>query len=466
MEMAAWIDERLRARRDVVCQTIEKGSSKFALYYLSNAVDLTMLQACVLQPLLESRYSDETQWIADVFSRNAFFPTPNSLAPTPEDALDGLLGGQTLLCVIGQPSGILFPFGSPAARSVGTAENERTIRGPKEAFVENIWTNLSLVRQRVKSDKLVIQEHTLGTESRTLVMLLYIEDNCSPELVRNVSEQLNSLKNDYRLQGSSYIEEHLDRQFSPFPVIMNTERPDAAAASLFEGRVVILVEGTPNQLIAPATLLSFMQSTEDYYQSYFFTSWVRIMRYVFFFVSLILPSAYVAITTFHPEMVPFSLLVSIAASRDVVPFPALVEALIMEVAFEVMREAGQRIPSTIGQTISIVGAIVLGQAAVQAGIVSAPMVIIVAFTGISSFMSPHFSLTLAVRFLRFALLITSAMFGLLGLLIGVFILFIHLMTLQSFGTPYLSPFTPYKKGQMKDALGRSPWPKLAGKQRS
>lgn len=466
MELAPWLDERLRSRRDVVCQTIERGSRRFALYYLSNAIDLTMLQSCVLHPLLEPRDYDEKQMLEDMFNRNAFFPTPNSLAPSAEAALNGVLGGQALLCVSGQSVGILFPFNNQAARSVSMSENEKTIRGPKEAFVEDIWTNLSLVRQRVKSDKLVIEEHTLGAESRTLVMLLYIQDNCSPELVKNVSDRLESLKDNYRLQGSNYIEEHLDQQFSPFPVTLNTERPDVASAALFEGRILILVEGTPNQLVAPATLLSFMQSPEDYYQGYFFSSWVRIMRYVFFFVSLILPSAYVAITTFHPEMLPFNLLTSIASSRDIVPFPALMEAFIMEVAFEVMREAGQRIPTTIGQTISIVGAIVLGQAAVQAGIVSAPMVIIVAFTGISSFMSPHFSLTLAIRFLRFALLITSAMFGLLGLLIGIFLVYIHLLSLESFGTPYLSPFIPFNKGQMKDALGRSPWPKLAGKQRS
>ncbi|MFC5530824.1 spore germination protein [Cohnella yongneupensis] len=459
MELAQWLDERLSGRRDVICQTIDKGSHRFTVYYLSNAIDLTMLQNYVLRPLLERSPTDAKQLHADMFVNNTFFPALSKLARTPDEAMNGLLDGQALLCVSGEPAGLLFPFHQNAGRAVSLSENEKTIRGPKEAFVEDIWTCLSLVRQRVKTDRLVVKEYAIGYESSTHVMLLYIDDVCDPELVANVDKKLGSIHTK-RIQDSNFIEEFLDRRFSPFPIMLNTERPDVASAALFEGRVLILTDGTPSHLIAPATLLAFMQSAEDYYQSFFFSSWVRMMRYLFFFVSLILPSAYVAITTFHPEMLPYYLLISIASSRDIVPFPALVEALIMEVAFEVMREAGQRIPSMIGQTISIVGAIVLGQAAVQAGIVSAPMVIIVAFTGICSYIAPHFSMTLAIRFLRFMLLLTAAMFGLLGLLIGIFFVYIHLLSLESFGTPYLSPFIPYNKQQAKDAVGRFPWPKL------
>lgn len=463
MELAQWLDERLSGRTDVVCQTIDTGGLRYSLHYLSGATDLTMLQAYVLRPLLNKPIKDVADHIADMFDRGAFFPTPNTVPKTREEALRGILDGQALLSVAGQPSGILFPFRHTTSRSVSVSDNEKTIRGPKEAFVEDIWMNLSLLRQRVKSNKLQIRQYTFGSDSQTLVMLLYIEGQCDQKLVDNVHAKLNAIPPLSRLEGSNAIEEYLDDRFSPFPIMLNTERPDVAASALFEGRVLLMVDGTPSQLIAPATLLAFMQSAEDYYQGFFFGSWVRILRYLFFFVSLVLPSAYVAITTFHPEMIPFNLLISIASSREIVPFPALVEALIMELTFEVMREAGQRIPTMIGQTISIVGAIVLGQAAVQAGIVSAPLVIIVAITGISSFMAPHFSITLGIRFLRFALLITSAMFGLLGLLIGVFCVFIHLLSIDSFGTSYLSPFIPFEKGKMRDALGRSSWPKLMGK---
>ncbi|MFD0672923.1 spore germination protein [Cohnella sp. GCM10027633] len=463
MELAQWLDERLRGRNDVHCQTIDKGALRYSLYYLSGAIDLSMLQAYVLRPLIERPIHDAGITVADMFVLGAFFPTPNAVAKTGEEAMGGLLEGQALLCVAGRTDGILFPFHQTTSRSISVSDNEKTIRGPKEAFVEDIWMNLSLLRQRVKSGKLQVRQYSYGTESRTLVMLLYLEGECDPKLVDNVNAKLEAIPQLDRLQGSNVIEEYLDTRFSPFPTLLNTERPDVAASALFEGRILILTDGTPSQMIAPATLLAFMQSAEDYYQGFFFSSWVRILRYLFFFVSLILPSAYVAITTFHPEMLPYNLLISIASSRDIVPFPAIVEALIMELAFEVMREAGQRIPTMIGQTISIVGAIVLGQAAVQAGIVSAPMVIIVAFTGISSFMAPHFSITLGIRFLRFALLFTSAIFGLLGMLIGIFFIYIHLLSLESFGTPYLSPFVPYKKKQMKDAWGRAPWPKLMRK---
>ncbi|MBW7473883.1 spore germination protein [Paenibacillus oenotherae] len=457
MELTTWLNDRLQMRGDVVSQTLEQGAFICTVYYLSDGIDLEMLQTHVLKPLLLPYPGENEDRLSDILERRSFFPTTYAVTQSPEMALNGLLNGQALLCIAGQEKGILFPFQKQSQRAVSQAENEKSIRGPKESFVENIWTNLSLIRQRMKSEKLAVEHFTIGSESRTLVMMLYMNGRCSSELISTIKGKLQAIRTE-RVTGSSFLEEALDsRLSSPFPRMLNTERPDLVASSLFEGRVAILVEGTPNNLIAPATLLSFMQSSEDYYQRYFFSSWVRFLRYLFFAVSLVLPSAYVAITTFHPEMLPYNLLISIASSRDIVPFPAIVEAYIMEVSFELMREAGQRIPTVIGQTISIVGAIVIGDAAVQAGIVSAPMLIIVALTGISSFVVPHFSMTLTVRFLRFVLLCVSAMFGLLGLLIGIILIVIHLVSLDSFGTPYLSPFVPFKAEQMRDAAGRFPW---------
>ncbi|MDG0794995.1 spore germination protein [Cohnella ginsengisoli] len=466
MELAQWLNDRLKTRPDVVSQKIEQGGFSCTVYYMTDAIDLEMLQTHVLRTLLAPYKGSEEERLGDILERRSYFPAPYSLTRSPEAALDGLLNGQALLCIDGQETGALFPFQQKAARSVSVSENEKTIRGPKESFVEDVWTNLSLVRQRVKSDKLVVEEFVIGSESRTTVLLLYMKGSSDDELVKTIKTKLQAIRTN-RVPGSSFLEEALDdRLASPFPKMLNTERPDVVASSLFEGRVALLTDGSPSNLIAPATLLSFMQSAEDYYQRYFYSSWVRILRYVFFGLSLVLPSAYVAITTFHPEMMPYNLLISVASSRDIVPFPAIVEALIMEVTFEVMREAGQRIPSVIGQTISIVGAIVIGDAAVTAGIVSAPMVIIVALTGISSFIVPHFSLTLTVRFLRFMLLFTSAVFGLLGLIVGVFFVYIHLLSMDSFGTPYLSPFIPYKSERMKDAAGRFTWSKRMGANRS
>ncbi|RIE02515.1 spore germination protein [Cohnella faecalis] len=336
-------------------------------------------------------------------------------------------------------------------------QNEKTVRGPQDAFVEDIWTNLSLIRQRIKTTDLKVDSFELGTESKTLVLLLYMKSKCEPRLVKEVGAKLNGIHVE-GLFGSNMVEEYLDtNKFSPFPQSQYTERPDAAITALIEGKVVILVNGTPNQLILPASLVAFLQAAEDYYQRFFFSSWIRLIRYLFFAVSLILPSAYVAITTFHPEMIPVSLLISVASSRDLVPFPAVFEAFAMELTFEVLREAGQRIPAAMGQTISIVGALVIGEAAVQAGIVSAPMVIVVSLTGISSFIIPHFELNLAVRLLRFSLLILAGMFGLLGLLIGIILILTHLIALEPFGVPYLSPLVPLDRLKLGDVLIRLPW---------
>jgi hypothetical protein len=257
---------------------------------------------------------------------------------------------------------------------------------------------------------------------------------------------------------SAYIEELLeDQPFSIFPQIMNTERPDVAAANLLEGRVVIMVDGTPFVLIAPTTFYSLIQSPEDYYQRYAFSTAIRWLRYAALVISLLLPSLYVAVLTFHQEMVPTSLFFSIAKSREEIPFPVVVEALIMEITFEALREAGVRLPKQIGSAVSIVGALVIGQAAVSAGIVSAPMVMVVSITGIASFMIPRYSAGIALRLLRLPIILLAGTLGLLGIMLGVISTVVHLCTIRSFGVPYLSPLGPMKGQDMKDVLIRAPW---------
>jgi spore germination protein KA len=220
------------------------------------------------------------------------------------------------------------------------------------------------------------------------------------------------------------------------------------------------VDGTPFVLIAPISFFSLLQSPEDYYQRYMISSIIRILRFVFMVLSLLLPSLYVAVLTYHQEMVPTALLISVASSRESVPFPALVEALMMEVTFEALREAGVRLPKQVGAAVSIVGALVIGQAAVQAGLVSAPMVIVVAITGVSSFMVPHYTQGIALRMLRFPIILLAGTLGLLGVMLGVITIVVHLCTLRSFGIPYLTPIAPVKGRELKDALIRAPWWKM------
>jgi spore germination protein KA len=247
-----------------------------------------------------------------------------------------------------------------------------------------------------------------------------------------------------------------DETFTPFPTIYNTERPDAACAALLEGRIVIMVDGTPFVLIAPAVFVQFFQSSEDYYQRADISTSLRFLRFFSFFLALLTPSVYIAVTTFHQEMIPTDLLISLAAQREGVPFPAVVEAIVMEITFEILREAGVRMPRAVGSAISIVGALVLGQSAVEAGIVSASMVIIVSLTAISSFVCPSFNMAISIRLLRFLFMIAAATFGLFGISIGIIIMVAHLASLRSFGVPYLSPMAPFIPAVQKDVLVRAP----------
>lgn len=238
--------------------------------------------------------------------------------------------------------------------------------------------------------------------------------------------------------------------------MVDTERPDVVAGNILEGRVGILVNGTPFALIAPTQFIQFFQSAEDYYMRYDISSFLRLLRFSVFIISLIAPSTYIALTTFHQAMIPTTLLFGIAAQREGVPFPALAEAMIMEFTFEILREAGIRMPRAVGVTVSIVGALVLGQAAVQAGLVSPVMVIVVGITAVASFAVPSFAVATSARLLRFPLMLISSIFGFYGLTLALIVIVAHLTSLRSFGYPYLSPFAPLQVQDLKDSLFRFP----------
>jgi spore germination protein KA len=256
---------------------------------------------------------------------------------------------------------------------------------------------------------------------------------------------------------SGYIEELIqDETYTPFPTVYNTERPDVIAAGLLEGRVAILIDGTPFVLLVPALFGQFNQAAEDYYQRADIGTLLRLLRYLSFFIALLGPSLYIAITTFHQEMIPTPLLISLAAQREGVPFPAFIEALVMELTFEILREAGVRLPRAVGQAVSIVGALVIGQAAVEAGIISAAMVIVVSVTAIASFVFPSYNMAISVRILRFGLMGLAASFGLFGITLGLIAIVLHLCSLRSFGIPYMSPFAPFILADQKDMLFKVP----------
>lgn len=368
-----------------------------------------------------------------------------------------LLTGSTVVLTEGSAVGFAAATRGGEKRSVDEPSSQTVARGPKEGFTEDVQTNISLIRKRIKSPLIRVENRLLGRHTKTVTSLVYMQGIAQEQVVEEIRRRLSRIDVDSILE-SGYVEEFIqDEVWTPFPTMQNSERPDAIAAGVLEGQVAIIVDGSPFVLLAPSTFVKFFQSSEDYYQRYDIATFLRVIRMVSFCVSMLLPSMYIAITTFHQEMLPTPLLISLAAQREGVPFPAVIEAMLMEVTFEVLREAGVRMPRIIGPAISIVGALVLGQAAVQAGLVSAAMIIVVSFTAIANFVIPALNMAIAARLIRFAMMLLAATLGLFGIMSGVMILLIHLVSLKSFGVPYMSPFAPIKKSNLKDVLVRAPW---------
>ena len=327
-------------------------------------------------------------------------------------------------------------------RGVERPNTELVVRGPQEGFNEIVRVNTALIRKRLKSENLIAENIEIGKESKTPCSMMYIKDIVNDSLVDEVRRRLKSIKADF-INDSGELEQFIeDSTYFPSPQMIATERPDKVAALLNEGKVAVVVHGSPYVLVMPATFIELIHSPEDSYVRFPYSNLLRSIRILAIFVSLLLPGLYLAITNFHQEMIPTSLILAIAASREKVPFPSTLEILLMEVSFELIREAGIRIPGPIGPTLGIVGALILGQAAVSANIVSPILIIIVAVTGIGSFAIPDFSLAYGLRILRFGFILLGAMAGLLGISLGLFILGLWLVSTESFGVPFFAPFAP------------------------
>ena len=377
-----------------------------------------------------------------------------------EELLSSILMGNAMVILDGDDEAVSVSVQGGTRRGVEEPSTQTVVRGPKEGFTESISTNLALLRNRIRSPELTFDQHIIGKYTQTRVVLAYVDGIVNLEVVRTITERLRAVDTDSVLE-SEYIEEFIqDKVWTPFPTMLNTERPDAVAGNLLEGQVAVLVDGTPYVLLAPATFFKFFQSSEDYYQRYDIATFLRYIRFLAFVITLLLPSLYIAVTTFQQELIPTPLLFSLTAQREGIPFPALLEAFIMEITFEIIREAGVRMPRVVGSAISIVGALVLGQAAVQAGLISAGMVIVVSFTAISSFVIPMVNMSAAIRLIRFGLMLLAGAFGIFGIMCGVVMLLFHMASLSSFGVPYLTPIAPLKWSNMKDVFVRTPWPKM------
>ncbi len=435
------------------------GRPKILLIYLDGLTDTKTLENVLLKPMLFEGLPNglsDIRTIGQVIEEQLIAITPIKTVSQINELVNGVLKADVGILIDGQTDALLASLAGFEKRSVEEPATEITIRGPRDGFTESLRTNTTLLRRRIRSTRLKLEPLSLGELSQTDVEIAYIEGIARDSLLEEVRKRLSRIKIDAILE-SEYIEEFIeDMPYSPFPQIQNTERPDIVIANLLEGKVAIIVDNTPFALIVPMTFWDGMQAVEDYYERPIYTSFIRFVRYVLFNMALFLPSIYVALTTYHPKLIPTKLLISVAAAREGVPFPTIIEALIMEFVFEGLREAGIRLPKAVGSAVSIVGALVVGQAAVQAGIVSAPTVIVVATTGIASFAIPRYNLGTALRLIRFAMLILAGIFGFYGITLGFITMTIHLVTLRSFGIPYFTPVAPQIPRDLKDVLIRSP----------
>lgn len=373
-----------------------------------------------------------------------------------KDIFERLFLGYALVLIDGCTVGIgCNVYGGPK-RGVEEPKTEMLIRGPREGFTESLRVNTILLRRKIRSPKLWLEQHKVGEITQTPLGIVYIKGLADETVLKDLRNRIQNINIDGILE-SSYIEELMgDQRWTPFPMVISHERPDAIAGNLLEGRIAIIVDGTPFVLIVPSTLNMFFQAAEDYYQSFQMATFLRLLRFVSFFIALLMPSIYVAIIGYHQEMIPTQLLLKLAAQREGVPFPAYLEAFIMELVFEILREAVLRMPSTAGSAISIVGGLVIGQSVVEAGIVSSAVVIVVSFTAISSFVAPVYTLGIAARLLRFLLLVAASTLGFYGIALVMLLILLHLSNLRSFGVAYLKPFGPFYWKDLKDTMLRAP----------
>ncbi|UTR06931.1 spore germination protein [Alkalihalobacillus sp. LMS6] len=341
-------------------------------------------------------------------------------------------------------------------RAIEEPFNERALRGAHEGFIEDLTINISMVRKTARVEGLVIHTEIVGQSLKKEVAMMYIDGKADTAIVKNIENKLKAIDEDLISSPGTLNELLQGSKKSVFPQILYTERPDTVVGNLMEGRIVLFIEGNPTALILPVSFFSFMQSVDDYNVHFVLGSFLRVIRMIALFISILLPSLYISLVAFHFEVIPQPLIISVKSSLQNIPYPPLIEALIMEFTIELIREAGLRLPAPIGQTIGIVGGLVIGEAVVNAGLVSNIMIIVVAVTAISSFVIPSPEMGSIIRLSRFPLMLAAATFGLIGVVLSFFVILMHLIKLESFGTPYLSPIAPFNRKGIKDAIVRFP----------
>ena len=462
----AWVEQYFFHCSDLIVRRFRIGEAvpcNAVLLYLDGMTDSAVVHDNILVPLMhpvliDAAMSHKVSSDFFAFVHTQLLPSgETTIVHTMDETVQAMMNGDVVLLLDQSIQGLVIDAKGFPHRDLGEPRNEKTLRGPQEAFVEAMRVNTAMLRRRLHTGALKLEQMTIGTYTQTAVTIAYLEHIANDNIIDEVRRRLNNIKTVDSILNASCIEQYIeDRPFSIFPQVQYTERPDKTAAALLEGRVALIVDGSPDVILLPVLFTQLLQSSEDYYNRIVAGTFVRWVRYMGLFIATTLPSLYVAVISFHAELIPFNLLLSIATAREGVPFPAFVEAIMMEIAFELLREASIRMPGVIGNTIGIVGALVIGDAAVSARLVAPQMVIVVAITAIGSFAIPSVEASYPIRLIRFPLMILAATLGLYGVMLGWLVIIMYLIRLRTFGFPYLAPLAPLKNGELLALAVRMP----------
>lgn len=464
--MMKWINQLLNKETPSIKETValfqkssdftvaqhNSNSIPYTLAYLSSLVDSNIVNRDILPYLKNLKEKDIRKIIPvqDILKTNS-----------PKMVSEKLVEGY-LLVAIEDDYKEVFLVKAPQhnKRNISTPEVEFSVVGPKEAFVESLDTNIQLIRKRLPIKELIIEELTIGTLSKSTVAIIYIDGVVDKENVNTMRQRLEEIDFDF-ISDSSYVAQIItDNERSPFPQVLDSERPDRIAAVLAEGKVVVMVDDSPHALIAPTTFVEFFSSFEDYLFNWYVASFIRLLRLFAVAFSILITPIYVAALTYHYELIPKDLLSTLITSRREIPLPPILEALFLELTIELLREAGARLPTKVGQTIGIVGGIVIGTASVEAGLTSNVLLIIVALAALASFSTPIYKMGNTIRLIRFPFLFFAHLWGLVGVVLCFCFLLTHLLQLTSLGRPFLEPIYPLRVTDLRDAFIRLPFSRL------
>ncbi len=456
-ENAAYISSVLESSIDIVIKEFRLvNGQRAASFYINGFINNDMIGRDFFEPLFQAR--QQQQYSADDIVKKVLKAGNISLQDDMSQLIDNVLQGLTALFIDGSSTAVMMEAITWPQRSVNEPSTDVVIRGPREGFIENMRNNVTLLRRKIHHPDFHVDTVRVGRYSRTDIALVYVSSIVDQEALERLQQRLQQIDTDAVLD-SGYIEQFIqDTPYSLFPTIGIAEKPDIAAAKILEGRIAVLVDGSPIALTVPMLFVEGMQSPEDYYTRFFYASWVRFIRTVALFFSVFLPGLFVAVCCFHQQVIPFNLFLSISAAEANTPFSVGFSLLLIGLVYEILREAGVRLPKPAGQAISIVGAIVMGDAAVSAGLISAPVLIVLAITVIASFVTVAF--VDAATLLRLIFLFLGWFCGFFGILAGALFLLVYLCSLESFGAPYFSPFAPLSFSGLKDSLLRLPLWKL------